>query len=319
MQRIGELISVDCQSANLMTPSLLIQGGSMKTFAVLFLVLSSVQSAFALPVNTRVTLEEIQALTWNSSSAYDFEGIVKLDNCSGSLVRFEHSKDSDKGMVMTNGHCVPTGMFGGFIKPGEHLIRKPVKRSFRFLNRDGSLSQNSVVSTQILFATMTGTDVALYELELSYTQIKTRFDVDALTLDANRPREGEAIEILSGYWQRGYSCQIDGFVFKMKEDAYTWLDSIRYSRSGCKTIGGTSGSPILSVNTRKVIGVNNTGSEDGKQCTMNNPCEVSADGAIYAEKGLSYGQQTYRFYSCLNADGALDVRVRGCALVQSGN
>ncbi len=288
----------------------------MKTFVLLFLALSFAPSAFALPLHTRVTAEEIEALSWNTSNAYDFEGIVKLDNCSGSLVRFEHSNDADRAMVMTNGHCVPMGMFGGFIKPGEHLFRKPAKRSFKFLNHDGSLSQNSVVSTQILFATMTGTDVALYELELSYAQIKSRFEIDPLTLDSRRPTEGEAIEILSGYWQRGYSCQIDGFVYKMKEDAYTWVDSIRYSRSGCKTIGGTSGSPILSVNTRKVIGVNNTGSEDGKPCTMNNPCEVSAEGAVYAEKGLSYGQQTFRFYSCLNADGALDVRVRGCALVQ---
>jgi hypothetical protein len=93
------------------------------------------------------------------------------------------------------------------------------------------------------------------------------------------------------------------------------FDSIRYSKSGCKTIHGTSGSPITSRNTGKVIGINNTGNDDGQKCTMNNPCEVSQQGTIYAEQGLSYGQQTYRFYSCLDGQGKLDIKTKGCELL----
>ena len=59
----------------------------------------------------------------------------------------------------------------------------------------------------------------------------------------------------------------------------------------------------------------NTGSDDGQQCTMNNPCEQSTDGSIFAQKGLSYGQQTYRFYGCMNAAGKLDMNTRGCELL----
>lgn len=285
----------------------------MKTISILLSVLFAINTASALPVS-KITLEDIQYMA-NQNESYNFEGIVKLDNCSGALVRFEHSNDSDKAMVMSNGHCVSMGPMGGFIKPGQFLYKKPAKRSFRFLNKDGSLSSNSVSATQILYATMTGTDVSLYEVDMTFAEIKNKFRVNALVLDSRHPVDGEAIDILSGYWQKGYSCLINGFVFKIKEDAYTWDDSLRYSKTGCKTIHGTSGSPILSRNTGKVIGINNTGNDDGEKCTMNNPCEVSQQGTIYAEQGLSYGQQTYRFYSCLNEQGNLDIKKAGCELL----
>lgn len=286
----------------------------MIIWSVLSAFLGLQNTASALPVQSKFDFEEIQFMS-TMSNAYDFEGIVKLDNCSGSLVRFEQSKDTDPAMVMSNGHCVSMGPFGGFIKPGQALVNKPAKRAFQFLNHDGSLSGKMVNSTQILYATMTGTDVSLYELDMTFGQIKAKYDVDALILDSKHPMDREPINILSGYWQKGYSCEINGFVFQIKEDAYTWNDSIRYSKGGCKTIHGTSGSPIISAHTGKVIGVNNTGSDSGERCTMNNPCEVSTDGSVYAEQGLSYGQQTYRFYGCMNEAGKLDMKMKGCELL----
>ncbi len=294
------------------------QGETMKLNSILAifftLLIHSQTNAFALPTQSKLKAEDV-AFIELMSDQYNFEGIVKLDNCSGALVRFENSDDSSKAMVMTNGHCVSMGPFGGFIKPGEALINKPAKRSFRFLNQDGSMSSNGVNSTQILYATMTGTDVALYELELTFAQILKKFGVHALTIESQHPSAGEPIQILSGYWQKGYSCEIDGFVFKLKEDDYVWDDSIRYTEGGCKTIHGTSGSPILSARSGKVIGINNTGSDNGEECTMNNPCEQSNDGSIFVKKGLSYGQQTYRFYGCMNASGKLDMNTRGCDLL----
>jgi hypothetical protein len=90
---------------------------------------------------------------------------------------------------------------------------------------------------------------------------------------------------------------------------------MRYSKGGCETIHGTSGSPILSARTGRVVGINSTGNESGERCMMDNPCEVSESGQIYVEKGRSYGDQTYVFYSCLNARGKLDLNREGCQLV----
>jgi hypothetical protein len=93
--------------------------------------------------------------------------------------------------------------------------------------------------------------------------------------------------------------------------------SIKYTEPGCLVIGGTSGSPIIETGTRTVIGVNNTGNEDGLSCRMNNPCEVDKQGNISYQKGWSYGQQTYWVYSCRNSTtGELDLNLPGCKLAQ---
>ena len=37
---------------------------------------------------------------------YDYEGIVKLSNCSGSIIRFKNQSIDDHAIVLTNGHCL---------------------------------------------------------------------------------------------------------------------------------------------------------------------------------------------------------------------
>jgi hypothetical protein len=190
----------------------------------------------------------------------------------------------------------------------------PSKRTFQFLDADGSIKPGTVSARELLYATITWNDVALYSLELSYAQIKKNFGVDAILMNPSRPNLGDPIEILSGYWQQGYSCKIDRFVFELREGDYISKDSMRYSKGGCETIHGTSGSPILDPRTRTVVGINSTGNDSGERCTMDNPCEVSENGQIYVEKGRSYGDQTHVFYSCLNADLRLDLMKEGCQL-----
>ena len=282
--------------------------------AVLMLGQTLTTNAFAIPTHQKKLNREQAMQFFNSSLNYNYDGIVKLSNCSGAVVRFENSKDEDRAIVMSNGHCVEVDSGDGMIKPGEFLYKTPMKRGFEFLNADGSLSGNVVQSEQLLYATMTGTDVSLYTLKNTYGEIKSKFKVNALILDSHHPVASEAIEILSGYWRKGYSCTIDTFVYQLKEGGYVWDDSMRYSKGGCQTIHGTSGSPILSANTHKIIGINNTGNDDGEKCTLDNPCEVSQDGKVYVEKGRSYGEETYLFYTCLNQKGELDVSVNGCKL-----
>lgn len=245
---------------------------------------------------------------------YDFNGIVKLSNCSGSLVRFAGMQDGAKGVMMTNGHCVSTGMFGGMIKPNTFMVNEAVNRAFKVYGRDGKLVP--INATKLMYATMTGTDVAFYELRETYKELSAK-GVDSFDFDGNRPTLGLKIDIVSGYWDRGYRCNIDAFIFTLKEADYTMKDSIRYSNSGCNTIGGTSGSPIIESGKRVVIGINNTGNESGKKCTMNNPCEVDERGNVEVKAKASYGQQTYQVYSCLTLDYNIDLNKAGCELYRS--
>jgi len=239
---------------------------------------------------------------------YDFEAIVKLSNCSGAVIRFSGQPDTSKAYVLTNGHCIQKP--GGYLSPGEVWSNKTVSRSMRVF--DAKMKLHYVTATSIVYATMTNTDSAIYELKETYRDLMD-LGIDAYLLIESRPLLNTNIDIVSGYWDRGYRCHIDGFVHELLEGDWTFTDSIRYSDFGCETIGGTSGSPIIETGTRNVIGINNTGNKDGGRCTLNNPCESDIDGNITVML-RSYGQQTFHFYNCLTPDFKIDLTVSGCNL-----
>ncbi|MDQ1010882.1 V8-like Glu-specific endopeptidase [Streptomyces sp. V4I23] len=157
------------------------------------------------------------------------------------------------------------------------------------------------------------TDVSLYQLTSTYGQIESRYGLRALELNDARPAAGTAIKVVSGYWKRIYSCDIDGFAHLLKEGAWTWKDSIRYT-SSCDTIGGTSGSPVVDAATGKVVAVNNTGNEDGGRRTDNNPCEVDESGNVTVREGINYGQQTHTLGPCIGPGSRIDLNRAGCAV-----
>lgn len=241
---------------------------------------------------------------------YNFEGIVALDNCSGSLVRFENSKDTDTAMVFTNGHCLETGMpeYQTFVS------HQRSSRQLGLMNASGQVIAD-LTASEIVYSTMTKTDVTIYKVRgETYASIAQKYNIHPLTLSSQHPAIGQNIEIISGYWQRGYACSVDSFIYNLKEDAYTWEDSIRYTEPGCEVIGGTSGSPVLAAGTRTMIGINNTGNENGGRCTENNPCEIDKDGNVTFQQGNNYAEETYQIYSCLNANNEIDLTITGCQL-----
>lgn len=243
------------------------------------------------------------------SSSYNFEGIVKLSNCSGAVIRFKGQSFDSNAIVLTNGHCLG----GRFLRNNEFIHNKKISRRMKVA--DSNMRFHNIRAIELMYGTMTGTDSALYKLKETYTDLR-KLGIEPFEFSESRPIVGTSIEIISGYWERGYSCEIEDFVHMLKEASWIFTDSIRYTNTGCKTIGGTSGSPIIMKNTRTVIGVNNTANESGRECTMNNPCEIDEDNNIYYKKGTSYGQQTYQFYNCLNSEYEIDLNIEGCNLTR---
>ncbi|MFI1209192.1 serine protease [Streptomyces sp. NPDC020802] len=240
--------------------------------------------------------------------AVTFAGTVSLSNCSGSVVRLPDSEDNDPALVMSNGHCLESGFPG----PGEVVVDQPSSRTFGLLNSAGTRVA-TLRASKIAYATMTDTDVSLYQLTTTYGQIRSSYGISPLTLDDTHPVAGRAITVVSGYWKRTYACSIDGFAHRLKEGSWTWKDSVRYT-SACRTIGGTSGSPVIDNATGNVVAVNNTGNEDGGRCTDNNPCEVDQSGNVTVRAGINYGQQTYQIPACFGLDSKLDLDASGCTL-----
>lgn len=267
----------------------------------------------ALAAALLATVATVSSVTPTAAAAertqLDFSGIVALSNCSGSIVATPGADSGDPALVLSNGHCLEDG----FPAPGEVIVNQPSTRSFTVLSPDGESELGTVSATKLVYATMTGTDVSLYQLDRSYAQVKEAYGVSARTLADDRTSAGSEIDILSGYWKRSYSCSVDGFVHELREADWVWRDSIRYTED-CKTIGGTSGSPIIDRATGEVVGVNNTGNTSGEECTMNNPCEVDENGEVTVRMGINYGQQTHHIDECLVQGSELDLGLLDCEL-----
>ena len=242
----------------------------------------------------------------NFAEEGNFEGTVALSNCSGSIIRFDQSDENDLALMMTNGHCIR------LMGADEVVIDQKVTRSMTVLDAKAK-NLGRLRTARVVYATMKKTDLAIYELEKTYKEIRDRFNVEPLTLSASPARIGDEIRVISGYWKASLFCKADDFVFRLKEADWTFEDSLRYSPE-CKVYGGTSGSPVVLEGTRTVIAVNNTGNEDGKECLLNNPCEVTKDQQVSVRKGIGYGQQVYWIYSWLNENRKLDLSIQGCLL-----
>ncbi|MER6334262.1 serine protease [Streptomyces sp. NPDC001034] len=258
--------------------------------------------AAPLTVNSPAAKAKPAAVTVN------FAGTVSLSNCSGSVIRFPNSADSDPALVLTNGHCLETG----FPDPGQVITGQSSSRTFGLLNASGSKIA-TLRANQVVYSTMTDTDVTIYRLTTTYAQIKSSYGISPLTVNDTHPVAGTAIKVVSGYWKTTYSCNIDGFVYQLKEGDWTWKDSVRYT-SSCNTIGGTSGSPVIDTSTGKVVAVNNTGNESGERCTVDNPCEVDENGTVTVRQGINYAEETYEIPACFTTGNTLNLGAAGCTL-----
>lgn len=240
--------------------------------------------------------------------AVSLAGTVALSNCSGSVVRFPNSADTDPALVLSNGHCLETG----FPEPGEVIVGQSSSRTFSLLNSSGG-KVATLRASKVAYSTMTDTDITIYQLTSTYATIRNSYGISALTVQNTHPTAGTAITVASGYWKRLYNCNVDGFVYRLKEGDWTWKDSLRYT-SACNTIGGTSGSPVIDQSTGKVVAVNNTGNEDGERCTVNNPCEVDASGNVTVRQGINYAEETYQIPACFTTGNKLNLAASGCVL-----
>ncbi|MFG2650224.1 serine protease [Streptomyces sp. NPDC048436] len=243
-----------------------------------------------------------------AKKAVDFAGTVALSNCSGSVVRMPQSKADDPALVLSNGHCLETG----FPTAGEVIVDQPSTRTFKLLDATGA-EKATLKASKVSYATMTDTDISIYQLTTSYGEIKKKYGIKALEIEDEHPVKGRAITVVSGYWKATYTCAIDGFAYRLKEGEWTWKDSVRYTPA-CQTIGGTSGSPVIDHKTGKVTAVNNTGNEEGERCTLDNPCEVDRYGNVTVRKGINYAQQTYGIVPCVGHDSKIDLGRKGCKL-----
>lgn len=241
-----------------------------------------------------------------------FAGTVKLSNCSGFVAQLPQHNDADRAWVLSNGHCERGFLGSMLVKPGEALVNQKKSRELQLVTSSGELV--STKSTRLLYATMTGTDLAVYELKETYRELKARGVLPFLLSEP--PRVLDNVDVVSAYRDRIFSCSIDEILTGTREGGYTFVSPIRLT-SECTNGDGTSGSPVVLLGTRHVVAISNSYNKQGLECSDNNPCEVDANGEVQVRRGARYAQQILPLVDCIEK-GQLKITLPGCRLSRSG-
>jgi len=245
--------------------------------------------------------------------------------CSGAFVTLKGRSKSDRGLLLTSGHCVMKGrasIFGGRLivpAPGEVLLHVRDHRTFTVETGKAAAPRACVSADELLYAALSGVDLAIYRLTETYEEVERRTGTGPLTVasGADVPA-GVMVRVPSALHQRSYPCVTDGTVLGLREEQWTSGPVLRLTK-GCNAPHGGSGSPIVREDTNEVVAVFSTAYEaDGTPCAINNPCEIDEKGATsVADKGRPYAHFVHQLHECFDARGQLDLSAAGCPLPRS--
>ena len=262
-----------------------------------------------------VTLPSASSASSASSAAFAasapggrFAGTARLPGCSGAVVRWPMALDSDRAVVVTNGHCVRLPFLGA----REVLVDERQWRRIELLDGAGEVALR-VRGVGLQYASMYRTDVAVLELRETYADLAAG-GVTPFALATRGPSRGDLVRIPSGYWTEQRACATPGTAYRLHEREWDWWRSIRLpALDGCAIRGGYSGSPIVSRETGQVVGIANTGYVGGRRC-IDSACEEDRRGAVRMRRDMNYGQQTAWLLGCLDAGRSFDLDTPGCRL-----
>ncbi|MDZ5663613.1 serine protease [Nocardioides sp. S-58] len=239
-----------------------------------------------------------------------FAGTARLPGCSGAVVRWPAALDSDRAVVLTNGHCVRLPFLGA----REVLVDQERWTRIGLLDGRGEVAME-VRGVRLQYATMFRTDVALLELRETYADLAAG-GVTPMALSPRGPSRGTEVRIPSGYWGEQRACTTRGSAHRVHERSWDWWRSIRLpARGGCAIRGGYSGSPVVDRATGLVVGIANTGYVGGRPC-VDSACEEDRRGVVRLRRQMNYGQQTAWLLTCIGSDRTFDLSVAGCRLPQ---
>lgn len=246
------------------------------------------------------------------------DGTVRLGGCSGSIIRTRQSRPSAPAMMLTAGHCLQP-----MPRPGAAVIGRSYRQYAYVENRHG-VTVLRAATTDVLYGTMTGTDVAVLRLDVTYADL-ARAHVHTFELARQGPTPGQSLRVLSGNSGVAWNCRVQAIVPELLEGGYRTFDAIRYrTQKGCQgqtgdgPSHGDSGAPLVDASSGLIVGLHGTSNDEGKRCTADNPCEIDSPGARTSIERRKYGEQTAVLVPCLTGDSRLVESRPGCALTKHG-
>ena len=274
----------------------------MKIISLLTISFLTVSQVALAQVDISQTLDRVL----KKSALYVHNG---MGGCSGSFIQFNGIPDSKKALVLTNGHCTGVGsfVFSGNRYPNHGEVFKNRQTNVQFETQDRKIYK----AQRLVVASMTGTDVAIYELESTFAEVKAS-GYEVLRVASQKTlKQGGIVGFSSAYWSRSWNCEAEGLELNLKEGPWAWSVGIGLVGNNCVAKPGASGSPLLNEQ-REVVGTVNTGHSGGRDCTIMNPCEVK-DGISRGYNGKVYAMSIIELNFCV-VDGAFDANAANCPL-----
>jgi hypothetical protein len=220
--------------------------------------------------------------------------------------------------VLTNGHCPE------FPGSNQVITDVPAPATHRVVFnyfRDAVARQFEVPVSRIAYATMKGQDIAVLELAVRYRELIDR-GFEPWPIALSHPTDEEAVVVVGAplmntpgeSFLRLAACRLESKAAVVLEYVWHWFD---FYRNACADIrGGSSGSPVISRYSGRVVGLVNTttnGAAPYTECALNHPCEPVAAG-ITAFDDTSYMTPVADVGHCFSAAGWLDLTRSDCPL-----
>jgi V8-like Glu-specific endopeptidase len=262
-------------------------------------------------------------LSFTASRKYNGVGLIDVDYgvCTGFAISTGLQHPHAPAYVITNGHC--QGSVSQLPNAKDIIVNRPSKTNF-IVNyfHDFKPERLSIPVRRMVYGTMKNNDIAILELTKTQREL-IQAGITPLKIATQPAQLGEPLVVV-GIPSQGIkntlnflhaaTCQT-GATVHLKEDIYSWKRSIRHH---CSIVGGMSGSPMISLKTRRVVGIINTGVNDNSakqpQCSLNRPCEVAENGRIQTFDRENYGQLVHQIPTCFDRQGVFDLQQPGCKL-----
>ena len=260
----------------------------------------------------------------NADGASPYNGVVRYfgrTQCTGVFIEAPVGRDasaSAPAYVLTNGHCAD---FPGANDVLVNLVAPTTHRVVFDYFADTQTRQVSVPVSRIAYVTMKGRDLAVLELGVPFAEV-VRWGYVPRSLSLTVPVHNEPVVVvgapLTGVAATSFlrlaSCRLESKAPVVMEYVWHWFDMDRHRCAD--VVGGSSGSPVISTQTDRVVGLVNTtttGAVPFTECVLNHPCEPVAGGAV-GQMSTSYMTPLAGVGNCFDESGVFDLTSDACPL-----
>jgi hypothetical protein len=189
---------------------------------------------------------------------------------------------------------------------------------------DAQHRQVAVPVVRLAYGTVSGRNLALLELGVSYQGLVEQVIRPWSVAWSPRAAVGDPIAVVGAPltidgkedFLRLAFCRIDGVAPVVVEHGWQWFEAPFNQCRDMRT--GTSGSPVLSVLARTVVGLISTttaGAERGTECALGHPCERT-DAGSRSRKNTAYISPVSGIVACFDRSGRFRRDEPGCPLAE---